>query len=238
MSDLSDYLRNGGVPRYRDLPDYWQGLITNIKNTWQDAENLDDTHGYTSYIWIPEETYSVVVLKLAVFTEKFRAYSKATLSGGGTTVTSAAGGEHSHTVFEWQSDTAGGFPTRRYQAYQTPPDITIDVDLATEGPYPISTDITKDHTHDVNIPDHTHDIDFGIYEEDISGRTLSAALYDPDGNLLHDFGTILEGEGSTTLDLTSYFSPLKYGFYRLELSASGRMRVRLVYYELCRMYID
>jgi len=274
MPDLSDYLRNGGVPRYRDLPDYWQGLVTNIKNTWQDSENLDDAHGYTSYIWIPEETYSVVAMKLAVFTEKFRAYSKSALAGGGTVVTSTVvtpshthtidlgsyntglAGQHRHllTCSRWPGSVspdgyhqfwrssgttpaAPKFPAADYneEAYTGDGgrhyhELHIGVKTSEAG--------GGAHSHDVEIPDHTHDIDFGIYEEDIAGRTLSAQLYDPDGNLLHDFGTILTGEGRVTLDLTSYFSTLKYGFYRVELSASGRMRVRLVFYELCRMYID
>jgi len=274
MSDLSDYLRNGGVPRYRDLPDYWQGLVTNIKNTWQDAENLDDTHGYISYIWIPEETYSVVVMKLAIFAEKFRAYSKSALAGGGTVVTStvvtpshthdvnigtktsAAAGSHRHLMFYYTTtgpelwlynytclDQDGNVLSTQMYAPEAGKHM-YTYEAAGEHSHEVNIGaVTSEagggsHSHDVEIPDHTHDIDFGIYEEDISGRTLSAKLYDPDGNLLHDFGTILEGEGNTTLDLTDYFSPLKYGFYRLELSASGRMRVRLVYYELCRMYID
>ena len=274
MPDLSDYLRNGGVPRYRDLPDYWQGLVTNVKNTWQDAENLDDAHGYTSYIWIPEETYSVVVMKLAVFTEKFRAYSKSALAGGGTVVTSTVvTPSHTHDVHIGAETTTSEQEHRHYistEIYEgsiTPDgymrirgiddDYRVLVPVKIEGSGWVSTYESADphshtvnfgtkttasgggsHSHDVDIPDHTHDIDFGIYEEDITGRTLSAKLYDPDGNLLHDFGTILTGEGNVTLDLTGYFATLKYGFYRVELSASGRMRVRLVFYELCRMYID
>jgi len=274
MSDVQDWLRNGGAPRYMDLPDYTVAMYTNVKNTWQDAENLDDAHGYTSYIWIPTETHSVIVMKLAVFTEKFRAYSTGAASGGGTVVTStavtpnhthdvnigtktsAAAGAHRHTMFKWRSNTPVTASEREYEVYTSPttsmrvnvwtenaedmltfeeaPSHTHDVDIGTVT----SASGGGSHSHDVTIPDHTHPISFGIYEEDISGRTLSAQLYDPDGNLLHDFGTILTGEGNVTLDLTSYFSTLKYGFYRVELSASGRMRVRLVFYELCRMYID
>ncbi|GAI75557.1 unnamed protein product [marine sediment metagenome] len=39
-----------------DMPDYTHAVYTSVKNTWQDAENLDDEHGYVTYIWIPEET--------------------------------------------------------------------------------------------------------------------------------------------------------------------------------------
>jgi len=260
MSDVQDWLRNGGAPRYMDLPDYTVAMYTNVKNTWQDAENLDGAHGYTSYIWIPTETHSVVVMKLAVFTEKFRAYSTGAAAGGGTVVTSASGGGGTSGV------SGGDVLTDTDSNYAKEAEDLVDVNpmwaivVGGEGLLPASesgvleahtvgrithkhymgdhSHTIPDHTHDVTLPDHTHPISFGIYEEDISGRTLSAQLYDPDGNLLHDFGTILTGEGNVTLDLTSYFSTLKYGFYRVELSASGRMRVRLVFYELCRMYID
>ena len=92
------------------------------------------------------------------------------------------------------------------------------------------------HSHNVTLPDHTHAIDFGIYEEAITGRTLSAILYDPDGNVLKDFGVVLTGEDNTTLTLSTYFATLKYGMYRVVLSASGRLRARLIFYELCKMY--
>lgn len=81
-----------------DMPDYVRAVYTSVKNTWQDAENLDGTHGYISYFWIPEETFKVDVMKLAVFSEKFRAYSKTVKAGGAQVKTSAAGGAHSHTV--------------------------------------------------------------------------------------------------------------------------------------------
>jgi len=201
MSDLNDYLHNGGVPRYRDLPDYWQGLVTNVKNTWQDAENLDGTHGYTSYIWIPEETYSVVVMKLAVFTEKFRAYSKTTLAGGGVVATSSETGNHSHSVSATTTagatvGYAGKIITSSVQLYahkSVDPSSSLEEFTAAKDTlskawtdqdhkHNVSgqtTDTKGKHYHTVDIPDHTHDIDFGIYEEDITGRTLSAQLYDP-----------------------------------------------------------
>ncbi|MBA7483240.1 hypothetical protein ES707_18751 [subsurface metagenome] len=92
------------------------------------------------------------------------------------------------------------------------------------------------HTHDVTLEDHTHALDFGIYEESIAGRTLSAILYDPDGNELKDFGVLLTGEDSDIVDLTDYFETLSYGMYKMVLSASGRLRARLIFYELCKMY--
>jgi len=284
------------------MPDYIYAIHTSVKNTWQDAENLDEEHGYVSYIWIPEETFKIDVLKLAVFTEKFRAYSKAALSrdlgvkttgpsgghwhsvsGATTTVvtpshthkinigvkTSSSAGEHKHKMFGFLSDTPGGFSLKQFNCTNqigllTSVDLyaqssealytreaagahTHNVEIGTvtseagggAHSHKVSgqtTSTVDDHTHDVPIGSHDHEIDFGIYEEDITGRTLSAKLYDPDGNLVKDFGVICMGEGAVTLDLTDYFEVLKYGFWRLELSASGRMRVRLLYYELCKMY--
>jgi len=126
--------------------------------------------------------------------------------------------DHSHTVSGQTAEAAGSHTH----------DVNVGVVTSESG--------GGSHTHDVDIPDHTHDIDYGIYEEDVAGRTLSAKLYDPDGNLVHDFGVITTGEDDETIDLSSYFSNLKYGMYKLTLEASGRIRVRLVFYELCVMY--
>jgi len=99
-----------------------------------------------------------------------------------------------------------------------------------------TAEAVTNHSHDVAIDDHTHPIEFGIYEEAIAGRTLSAKLYDPDGKLLKDFGVLVTGEDTEELDLSEYFAELKYGMYSLVLSASGRLRARLIFYELCKMY--
>jgi len=299
-----------------DFPDYVHAIYTSVKNTWQDAENLDDTHGYVSYIWIPEETFKVDVLKLHVWAEKFRAHSKAALAGGATVVTSGAssitttvaGGAHSHTVtgatssatiaahthdvtigtktssasgthlhpmFVYINDSPDPLTNRKYIGRKVT-GVDMDVNLYTAEPYSLDTgycyaththDVdygTKtsasggashthtvsgqtaetvtdhshgmEHTHQVTLPNHTHDIDFGIYEEAITGRTLSAVLYDPDGNVVKDFGVVCTSEDSQIIDVSAYFSPLKYGTWRLVLSASGRLRARILYYELCKMY--
>jgi len=299
-----------------DFPDYVHAIYTSVKNTWQDAENLDDTHGYVSYVWIPEETFKVDVLKLHVWAEKFRAHSKAALAGGAVVVTSGAssitttvgGGAHSHTVTGATSsyvtpshthDVAIGTKTsasggahahmwgwyaqsspysgnsRGYQAWDINANrnrefnLTVldDMDMYTDTTWAHTHDVVigtvtsasgggyhahtvsgqtaeavtahshgMEHTHQVTLTDHTHGIDFGIYEEAITGRTLSAILYDPSGNLVKDFGVVCTGEDSVILDLSEYFETLQYGTWRLELTASGRLRARLLYYELCKMY--
>jgi len=285
-----------------DMPDYTHAVYTSVKNTWQDAENLDGTHGYISYIWIPEETYKVDLMKLHIYSEKFRAHSKSALAGGGTVVTSAGGGAHSHTVtgatssytvpshthnvaigemtsaatsghthkmFSYYTeggvqatrsyycqDSVGGAKGVALWAAQDTSDlycfdgggahqhvVTIGTITSESGggnhAHTISgqtAEAVTTHTHSVTLSDHTHDIEFGIYEEDITGRTLSAILYDPNGNVLMNFGVILTGEDSDILTLTDYFETLEYGMYKVELSASGRLRTRLVFYELCKMY--
>jgi len=301
--------------------------ITANKNTWQDAENLDNTHGYTSYIWIPEETFKVDKMKLRIYAEKFRAYSKSALAGGAQTKTSSSGGgqtktstyhsiphthdvtigaktstyntiPHTHDVvigtktstsesthrhsigdfvgyvapetsvslrmYNSAGDRTCDIPCKQYTIYvpytggllaahshdvdygtKTSASGGVshahDVDYGTKtsasGGVSHAHDVTIDnHTHDVTIDAHTHDIDFGIYEEDITGRTLSVKLYDPNDSLLHDFGVVLTGEGNVIIDLSAYFGTLTYGMYKLVLSASGRLRARLVFYELCKMF--
>jgi len=291
MSELPNHTIQGGAPKDPDMPDYVRAVYTSVKNTWQDAENLDDTHGYTSYIWIPEETFKVDVMKLWVFAEKFRAYSKSALSGGASVVTSSvttpththnvtipnhthdvsigtktssAAGSHRHKVFDvgttstspnlgrWvtYANASGGDSTHvidstvsesvytREAAASHTHDVNIGTVTSASGGGTTVTSASGggSHSHDVDIPAHTHDIDYGIYEEAITGRTLSAILYDPDGNVLKDFGVILTGEDNDTLDLSEYFATLKYGMYKVILSASSRLRARLVFYELCKMY--
>lgn len=285
-----------------DMPDYVRAVYTSVKNTWQDAENLDATHGYTTYIWIPEETFKEDIIKLHIYAEKFRAHSKAALAGGAQVKTSAAGGAHAHDVTGATSSSTAAAHTH---------DVTIGAQTSTSigahrhvmmqytgAPAPNLTErgfaavigsgsafilnlytlLAEDlytweeaaahahsvdygnktsasggashshtvngqtaeavtsHVHSVTIDAHVHAIDFGIYEEAIDGRTLSAILYDPDGNVLKDFGVMLTGEDSDIIDLSPYFATLKYGMYRMVLSASGRLRARLVFYELCKMY--
>ena len=319
MSELPNHHVEGGAPPDPDMPDYVRAVYTSVKNTWQDAENLDDIHGYTSYIWIPEETFKVDVMKLHVWAEKFRAHSKSALAGGAKVVSSeTAIGSHTHAVVVGTKTSVGGGAhdhgvTGATSSATTPNhthDVAIGGTTSTESAvnYPVvaslnygsecgagkcvvgvntalvplashthdvnygtktseaggashthtvsgqTTNVEADHVHNVNIgtvtsasgggshshnvelPDHTHPIDFGIYEEDITGRTLSAILYDPDGNLVKDFGVVCTGEDSVILDLSEYFETLKYGTWRLELTASGRIRARLLYYELCKMY--
>ena len=248
------------------------------KNTWQDAENLDATLGYTSYIWIPEDVYKIKTLKLHVYAEKFRAYSKSALSknlGAKTSSsetpthshyvsgqTAQSSGAHDHVVNNvWEptsnvcpsvsqmrahshtgvtegydsTSPAGGSGGHSHSYYRTE-------DLKTGGVHTHSVSgVTSGsgagpHSHTVTLGSHDHNIDFGIYEEAITGRTLSAKLYDPDGNLLKDFGVVTTGEDDVELDLSDYFETLKYGTYELRLTASGRLRVRLVYYELGVMF--
>jgi len=298
------------------MPDYVRAVYTSVLNNWQDAGNLDDTHGYVTYVWVPEEVFKIDVLKLHVWAEKFRAYSKSALAGGGTVVTSGAsststtvaGGAHSHTVtgatssattpnhthnvvIGTKTSTQTGAHRHTVISYydDTPPTLTkreyhglaaggggITVNLETDAPADIDTwqetgnhthDVVigtvtsasggashthtvsgqtaetvtdhshgMEHTHQVTLADHTHNIDFGIYEEAITGRTLSAVLYDPDGNLVKDLGVVCTGEDSQIIDLSEYFETLKYGTWRLELAASGRLRARLLFYQLCKVY--
>jgi len=271
-----------------------------VKNTWQDAENLDDTHSYNTYIWIPEETFQVKLMKIRLYAEKFRAHSKSALDGGAAVVTSeektpnhthqvaigtptseSGGGRHRHDV-EIGTKTSGatsnyvsGYLIQdsdvRYAHYDsdpesalvsfnasvgqvlvdvTPqshthnvaigtitseyktPDHTHDVEIGTKT----SAEGGGAHTHSVTLADHDHDIEYGIYEEAITGRTLSAKLYDPNDVLIKDFGVLLTGEDNDEIDLSDYFDELVYGMYKLVLEASGRLRARVVFYELSIMY--
>jgi len=247
---LSEYYAQGCINYTTSLPI----VGVNIKNMWQDAENLDAVHGYTSYIWIPDETLEIKLLKLHVYAEKFRAYSKGAASGGYSVPTTSSGGYsvetstgggggHIHKIFAYYAD-GGEEALRIFYGVKLDAQSVGVVFTCAEAVdlYSWSTDINHahdvtipNHTHTVTIPNHTHPIEYGIYEEAIAGRTLSAKLYDPDDVLLKDFGVIITGEDDLILDLSDYFETLQYGMFRLELTASSRLRARLIYYELCAM---
>ena len=275
MSDSEDNVAEGGAPKYKDLPDNVEALYVNTKNTWQDAENLDATHDYISYMWIPEEMFSVKIMKLRVFPEKFRAYSQATKVTLPThshtlkllTTTSAGGGAHSHSVTGVTSTPAdegidGYLPTSfdTLWAHTTSdPGSSVKGFYAVQGNYAAAfcrlehkhsvsgqtAVAVGTHTHTVDFTakttddgggEHDHEIKYGIYEETPTGITVSAELYDPKDNLLEKWDPLTTYPTPVTLDLTEYFKDLKYGHYYLKLTVSGRMRVRLVYYELGIMF--
>lgn len=285
LPDNPDNIGSRGSPVYKDMPDYMGAVYVNTKNTWQDAENLDELHGYKSYMWIPEETFKVKLMKLHVYAEKFRAYSKAAKEAtpshkhdvkidtatstsvkpdhthSVTGVTSSGGGVHRHRMFRYM---AAAETLERYKYYCRDSEaaeraIIMEVDSDRDL---YSYDAAPTHTHDVSGQTaeaggashahtvdyktktseegagiHGHEIEYGIWEdEEIAGRTLSAILYDPKGNPLMEWDPLTTGEMDVILDLTEYFKDLKYGMYRLELTASGRIRARLVYYELGIMF--
>ena len=272
LPDNPDNVGSRGSPVYKDMPDYMGAVYVNTKNTWQDAENLDELHGYTSYMWIPEEMFSVKIMKLHVYAEMFRAYSKTTetvlpshrhdvkIDTATSTVETPS---HTHTVSGQTAESSGahahGFDRvdweRKTGTTEGHTHIYWDqytIEIFTSGAHTHSVSgVTSgsgagSHSHTVDYKTktseeggkaHKHEIDFGIWkDEEIAGRTLSAILYDPKGNPLEEWDPLTTGEMDIILDLTEYFKDLKYGMYRLELKASGRIRARLVYYELGIMF--
>lgn len=299
-ADVPDHTIIGGAPKCADMPDHSFAILVPNKNTWQDAENIDQTHPYKSYIWIPEETQSVQIMKAHVWAEKFRAYATGMAAGGGrhrhtvdygTKTSAAGGGTHSHTVtgqtavyggghghalehVDWNRTTGSHtltiaeMPIHRHEVVSTGDTHTADTGgdgghthtyknkYAERAPVggehthsvtgATSSVETPSHTHSVVIgaktsnyvtPAHTHALVYNIEEEDITGKTLGAILYDKDGAELHDFGNILTGEDDVELDLSEYFTTLDYGMYYLELTPNYKMRVRIMYYEMCYMYV-
>ena len=252
--------KRADMPTISDIVDLIaRARYVGTKNTWQDAENLDATLGYTSYIWIPEEVYKIKTLKLHVYAEQFRAYSKATKTATPSHAHSVSGqtaessGSHSHVVNNVWEPTSKVCPSVTQMRAHSHTGVTKDYDSTSDTggsqghshSYYRTEDLETGgvHSHAVSgvtsgsgAGVHGHDIDYGIYEEGIAGKTLSAKLYDPDGNLLKDLGVVTTGEDDVELDLSDYFETLKYGTYELRLTASGRLRVRLVYYELGIMF--
>ena len=272
LGDNPDNVGSRGGPIYKDMPDYMGAVYVNTKNTWQDAENLDDVHGYTSYVWVPEEMFSVKILKLHVYAEKFRAYSKAAKEATpghthdviiGAKTSDVKTPSHAHSV-SGQTATSSGVHDHGWSLDNIPKTTEVgdghthgyydqmvgEIETSGAHTHPVSGVTSAEgagsHSHTVDYKTktseegagvHGHEIEYGIWEdEEISERTLSAILYDPKGNPLMEWDPLTTGEMDVILDLTEYFKDLKYGMYRLELTASGRIRARLVYYELGIMF--
>jgi prophage tail gpP-like protein len=186
--------------------------------TWVDIQNLDDAHEMANLIWIPDEVWAVKLAKVHVYAEKFRTHSR-TL------------GEQAH------KHAISGAPIDEVPTVDARLPLT-DINGNDVGSIPLDKEGANAPVTGTGTS-HVHDIDYGIYEEDIAGRTLSAELFDPNDISLHDFGVITTGEDDAELDLTQYFDPIVTGgahpTYKLVLTASGRIRARTINYLRCAL---
>lgn len=87
----------------RNINQEYHDQTEDMRAVWQDheAENVDATHPMTLEVYIPTDCKLIDRGFLRITLEKFRSYGTGAASGGASTPTSAAGGDHRHRMFEW-----------------------------------------------------------------------------------------------------------------------------------------
>ena len=225
-----------------------------ILQSWQDGrcDNVDSNNPLKLHIYIPKETQRIYKAALRIYTEGFRAYSKATeWKGTQSTSTDSGGGDYTST------DSGGGdYPSTDYAGDSAPTshepsDVEggmYDYDVIGGGGGHVSiykTTLHKHrveipgHRHDVRIPSHTHDVRIPSHTHgvDIPGHKheIVFGIYQEDVNNVRteiyvngaDRTAAISGNGyvygnNDEMNLTSY---LKNGWNEIEIKSNNRCRV-------------
>ena len=198
LQEANDTLNGGITPRN----------MANFRNTYviNASDSLDDTHPMYVHFRVLDETVKIVSVKVSYWIDKYRAYSKASASGGSSSPTSAGGGVVSSAGGGVVSSTSSGGSHAHW----------IDVSLGSGGDkytllfdnvtgrlYIDAASVSQDaktevqsinhvhvggshvhvggsHVHVVTIEDHTHDAVYGIFEEE-NTPTIKFSVSQDDG---------------------------------------------------------
>lgn len=225
-----------------------------ILQSWQDGrcDNVDDKNPLKLHVYIPKETQRIYKTALRIYTEGFRAYSKATEwkgtqststdSGGGDyTSTDGGGGDYTSTEYDGgrvetshgASNVQGGMVTVNVQGggggsvsfYQTQyHEHEVDIPNHSHGVQ------IPGHTHGVSIPNHSHGVDIPGHQHDIVfgiyqeyASNVRTEIY-INGT---DRTAAISGSGyvygnNEEMNLTAY---LKNGWNEIEVRSNNRCRV-------------
>lgn len=225
-----------------------------ILQSWQDGrcDNVDDKNPLKLHIYIPKETQRIYKAALRIYTEGFRAYSKATEwkgtqststdSGGGDyTSTDGGGGDYTSTEYDGgkvetshgASNVQGGMVTVNVQGggggsvsfYQTQyHEHEVDIPNHSHGVQ------IPGHTHGVSIPNHSHGVDIPGHGHDIIFGIYQEYVSNVRTEIYingTDRTAAISGSGyvygnNDEMNLTSY---LKNGWNEIEVRSNGRCRV-------------
>lgn len=224
-----------------------------ILQSWQDGrcDNVDSSNPLKLHIYIPKETQRIYKAALRIYTEGFRAYSKATEwkgtqststdSGGGDyTSTDGGGGDYTSTEYDGgrvetshgSSNVRGGMQrvsvqggTGYIEIYQTTYH-EHEVDIPSHNhdvriPGHSHGVSIPNHRHDVDIPGHGHNIVFGIYQEYASNVRTEIYINGTDRTAAISGSGYVYGNNEE-MNLTSY---LKNGWNEIEVRSNNRCRV-------------
>lgn len=224
-----------------------------ILQSWQDGrcDNVDSKNPLKLHIYIPKETQRIYKAALRIYTEGFRAYSKATewkgtqststKSGGGDyTSTDGGGGDYTSTEYDGgRTETSHGSTNVRdemvnYNVIGGTGYVQIykvlyhehEVEFPNHShqvqiPGHTHGVTIPSHSHGVDIPGHQHDIVFGIYQEYVSNVRTEIYINGTDRTSAISGGGYVYGNNDE-MNLTSY---LKNGWNEIEIKSNGRCRV-------------
>jgi hypothetical protein len=197
-------------------------------------DNADNTHPAAIVFYLDDDVVNVNTCELTFSLKKFRAYSKATESGGSSTQTSSAGGGTTAT-----SSAGGGTSTSTSSGGGTTATSTTQIFesnmIQTLGPEHISSnyhdhsvtipgadfnhshgvtidnhshDVTiEDHTHDVVIEDHTHNVDIPAHVHDVKQGIYELDSIPDNVSITVDGNHVsFTGNSSERLSLVDYLS--------------------------------
>lgn len=225
-----------------------------ILQSWQDGrcDNVDDKNPLKLHIYIPKETQRIYKAALRIYTEGFRAYSKATEwkgtqststdSGGGDyTSTDGGGGDYTSTEYDGgtaetshgSSNVQGGMQTVYVQGGGKG---YIEIYQTTYHEHVVDI---PNHSHRVNIPNHTHSVRIESHTHDVDipghGHDIIFGIYQEYVSNVRteiyingtDRTAAISGGGyvygnNDEMNLTSY---LKNGWNEIEVRSNGRCRV-------------
>lgn len=228
-----------------------------ILQSWQDGrcDNVDDKNPLKLHIYIPKETQRIYKAALRIYTEGFRAYSKATEwkgtqststdSGGGDyTSTDGGGGDYTSTEYD------GGKVETSHGACNVDGKVnTYDVKnnngqrIGTVSMYYVNYHEHEvefpnhshrvqipGHTHGVSIPSHRHGVDIPGHQHDIVFGIYQEYTSNVRTEIYingTDRTAIISGGGYVygNNDEMNLTSYLKNGWNEIEVRSNGRCRV-------------
>ena len=210
-----------------------------ILQSWQDGrcDNVDAQNPLKLHLYVPKETKRLYKAALRIYTEGFRAYSKATKGGGGEVPTtswepsksktsSSGGGDYGTTHGE--ADVSGNI-VKVYVQSASGIDYSKWVEFWQTQSHEHRLNIEAHyhdfeipgHDHTVRIDPHAHDIEYGIYQEYVGNVRTEIYINGSDRTSAISGGGYVYGDNAE-MDMTNY---LKTGWNEIEVRSNGRCRV-------------
>lgn len=200
-----------------------------LLQTWQEgrADNVASGKPLTLNVFLPSNTRSINQAILRFRRQNFRAYSTGAASGGGSTETSEAGGNHRHRMMDYIG-TVGETTYNNTQAYDF---LCGDAGggggatlyIKSPGGYRelYTRGASGTHIHGVTIPPHEHGIKYGIYEGALASN-IKVKINGIDRTSVLGGGTGFNADRSD-LNITPYLTIGAWNTIELDSSTLGRI---------------